>query len=383
MRGYPTVADLERRAKRRIPKFAYDFLVGGAGDEGGLRRNRAAFDSIQLVPDYLDPVDRPDTSVELLGRTYGLPFGVAPIGLGCIVWPKAAQYLAASADKANIPFCLSVVASTGLEEAARLGGGNGWFQLYPFRDRGRERHLLDRIEAAGYQTLVVTIDYPVSGRRIRDIRNGLAWPPGIGLATIVQASRCPRWVLETIANGLPRFEIIKPYFEAVSSYQEAARFILGFLSGKVTWRHLEDIREYWKGSLVVKGVLGEADAKRCRETGIDGLIVSNHGGRQLEAAVVPLDVLASIKAATGGAMPVMLDSGVRSGVDVARAFAKGADFVFLGRAFMLAVAALGPGGGDHVIEILKADLVQAMHLLGCRTMADFERRLHESTSASA
>jgi len=378
MRKFPSIAHLEGRAKRRIPKFAYDYLAGGAGDESGLSRNRLAFDDIRFVPDYLEPIDEPDLSINVMGQKYSLPFGVAPIGLGGMIWPKVAEYLAASSKKADMPFCISTVATSSIEKVARHCGDVGWFQLYPFREQEQERHLLDRAKDAGYKTLIVTVDIPVGGRRLRDLQNGLSVPPRMGFNTFFQSALCPQWSLRTLANGIPRFETLMPYSGEKSNLKSVAQYIQTVMSGKVTWQHLSDIREYWKGPVVVKGVLSLADAKKCQEIGVDGLILSNHGGRQLEAAVSPLEILPVMKQDVGNKMSLMLDSGIRTGVDVARAYALGADFVFPGRAFMLAVAALGEAGADHAVNILKADLVQAMHQLGCRTMADFEHCLYKA-----
>ena len=378
MRKYPSIAHLEGRAKRRIPKFAYDYLAGGAGDESGLSRNRRGFDNVQFVPDYLEPIDEPDLSINVMGQKYSLPFGVAPIGLGGMIWPKVEEYLAASSSKADMPFCISTVATSSIEKVAARCGDVGWFQLYPFRDQEQERDLLDRAKDAGYKTLIVTVDIPVGGRRLRDLQNGLSVPPRMGLNTFFQSVLCPEWSFRTLANGIPRFETLMPYSGDKSNLKSVAQYIQTVMSGKVTWQHLSDIRVYWKGPVVVKGVLGLADAKKCQEIGVDGLILSNHGGRQIEAAVSPLEILPAMKQEVGDGMSLMLDSGVRTGVDVARAYALGADFVFLGRAFMLAVAALGEAGADHAVNILKADLVQAMHQLGCRAMADFERCLYKA-----
>ena len=367
MRKFPTVDDLEQR---RIPKFAFDYLAGGAGDETGLAHNRRALDGIRMVPRYVNLTEQSDLSTELLGHRYSLPFGVSPIGLGGLIWPRAAEYLAEAAKQANIPFCLSMVGTSSIETIGALAQECGWFQLYPVRDQGIEDEILGRARDAGFRVLVVTIDVPVSSRRVRNIRNGLAIPPRMTARNLAGIAAHPAWALATLADGPPRFQSLLPYFPKGAGMKSVAETIQSLTEKTLDWQRIEKYRQMWKGPLVIKGVLDATEAKRHAELGVDGLVVSNHGGRQLDAAVSPMEALPAIRRAVGPELPLMLDSGLRTGTDIVRAFALGADFTFFGRALMYGVGALGRPGAGHAIELLAAELAPALGQLGCRTPRD-------------
>ncbi len=383
MRKFPTVDDLERATRRRIPKFAFDYLAGGAGDETGLARNRQALDQIRMIPRYLDRAAPPDLSVELFGQRYSLPFGISPIGLGGLIWPRAAEYLARAAGRANIPFCLSMVATSSIETIGPLTKECGWFQLYPVRDRAIEEEILQRALDAGFRVLVVTVDVPVSSRRVRNIRNGLAVPPKMTARNLAGIAAHPLWALATLAHGPPRFQTLLPYFPKGAGYRSVGEAIQSLTEGAIDWQRIEKYRQNWKGPLVIKGVLDAVEAKRHAELGVDGLILSNHGGRQLDAAVSPIEVMEGIRREVGPQLSLMLDSGLRSGSDIVRAFARGADFTFFGRAFMYGVGALGRRGAGHTIELLQAELSPALGQLGCRTPGEAPGYLFRGANPAA
>ena len=366
---YPSVEYLIAASARRVPGFAHDYLTGSTGRETAMGHNKRALDNVQLMPEFVRSGFEPDTDRVLFGRTYAAPFGVAPLGMSGAIWPGSAEYLAAAAKKANVPFILSTVATTRLETIADIGGDNAWFQLYPPRDEKVNEDIIERARVAGYQVLVVTVDVPELARRERDIRNGLTVPPKFTLKTIGQVAMRPAWALATLRAGLPDFVNLTPYVPKGASLRGAAGYIASLARGHIGPERLKIIRDLWKGKLVVKGILSVADALASRDIGADGVIVSNHGGRQMDASPSPVDVLCAIKAAVGEDMAVMADSGVRSGLDIARMLALGADFVFAGRAFYHGVAALGAPGADHVMELFKAELVNNMAQLGCETVA--------------
>ncbi len=362
---YPSVAVMEAGARKRLPRFAHDFFTGGIGPEVGLRRNREVLDGVKLMPRYLRDANAVDTSHTLFGVRYDVPFGVAPIGLGGIIWPRAAEILAAAAKRHNMPFALSSFASADLEEIAAIAGSHAWFQLYVPVDPEMERSLLDRAKQAGYPVLVITIDVPTGTRRERDLRNGLSVPLRFDLGTLWQIATHPAWALASLSAGVPRLEVIKRYLPD-GGRGPITRAVQSKLTvGHVTPERLKAIRDSWPGKLVVKGVLSAEDAERCKTIGVDGMLVSNHGGRQLDAAPAPVEVLSEIKRAAGPDIAILADGGLRSGLDAARLLASGADFVLGGRAFMFAVAALGEKGGDHVMTVLKEELRSSMSQLGC------------------
>ena len=376
MKKYPSVADLGAGARRRLPRFAFDYLDGGAGDEGGLATNRAAFNAVQFVPDYLEQREAPDLSAEIFGRSFGMPLGVAPVGLSGLIWPRAAEYLAAAAKAANIPFCLSAMATSSIEKIGAIAGDHAWFQLYPLADHGTEKELLDRAKAAGFGALLVTVDMPTTRRGLREIKNGMTVPPKLSLNNMARIALNPSWALATLAAGPPKFESLMPYFPPGANYQSVAEMISGLLARHIGWPEIEALRKAWDGPMIVKGLLSASDAEHCARLGVDAVLLSNHGGRQSESLVHPLDMIDAVRASTDGALNLFVDSGARSGLDVARALARGADFVFLGRAFMYAVAAMGAPGGAHAVELLGLELAQILGQIGCPDIASLPRFLH-------
>lgn len=377
---FPSVHDMEKAAVRRMPRFIRDYVTHGMGRGDGLRRNRDDLRAIQMMPRYLVDPAEPDLGTALLGRDYAVPFGVAPIGAGGIVWPRAAEALAEAARHQNLPFCASTFAIAGLERLKKCAGPAGWFQLYVSTDADIRDDLINRAEAAGYETLVVTIDIPVVTRRDHDTRNQLSFPLRFTPRIALDIARCPAWALANArqmlkTGGLPEFENLLPYFAKVSTLAEKLAITKTFLSCPVSEAVLSQIRERWKGKLVVKGVLDAAEAVRCRDLGCDAVIVSNHGGRQLEAAPTAVRVLPAIRDAVGHDYPLIADGGIRTGLDICRMLALGADFVLLGRPFYHAVAAMGEPGADHVMKVLAAETRSIMGQLGVSRLDELPRTL--------
>lgn len=366
------VDDLARLARRRIPRFAFDFLDGGAGAEIGLRRNRAALDAIALLPRYCTPAPV-RTETRLLGRDYPLPFGLAPVGLGNLVWPEADLTLAALAAEAGIPVVASSAATTSIEQMAAAAPG-AWFQLYVARDPDISRDMLRRARAAGVEVLVVTVDIPVPGKRNRDIRNRLSLPFRPGLGTLFDVLSRPAWSMATLRRGSPTFANYAPYATGNTRSQSLARFMAEQIKGDLTWDDVRALRDLWPGKMVVKGLLAPEDARAAVELGADGVWVSNHGGRQLDSAPAPCDVLPAIRAAVGPSYPLIMDGGVRSGEDIVKARLRGADFVMTGRCFYYGVAAGGRAGGSRVIALLADELRRALGQIGCPSFAELDGR---------
>ena len=368
---YPAVDDLRRKAKARIPKFAFEYLDGGCNEDVNLQKNTAEIREIELAPYYLGSHKGSDLKTAMFGHVYDAPFGIAPIGLQGLIWPNSPEILARAAVQHNIPFILSTVTTSSIERIAEITGGRGWYQLYhPAENRLRD-DILNRLEAARYPVLVLLSDVPSFGFRPRDIRNGLAMPPRMTLSNILQIMTRPEWALKTLYHGSPNFATLKPYMPKGLNMKQLGVFMNQTFSGRLNAEKIAPIRDRWKGKLVIKGVATEADAERAIQLGIDGIIVSNHGGRQLDAAQSSIKSLLPIVKNYGHKIKVMLDSGIRSGPDIARCLASGAEFTFLGRSFMYAVAALGNEGGNHAISILKTQLKQVMEQICCERVEAF------------
>ncbi len=374
MDRYPFIDDLEARARRRLPHFSWEYLASGTGDESSMNRNRSALGEVVLQPELCKGVLEPTTDTTLFGTTYSAPIGIAPVGLTSLIWPGADAALATTAADARIPYVLSTVATGLIEDAGRLSNGMGWFQLYPPRDRALRQDLLDRALAAGLTTLVVTADVPFASRRERQRKAHVRVPPVIGPRVIWQAATHPAWTVGVLRTGMPRFRTLEKYVDA-NTMKHMAGFVGANLGGSLSWDYVAELRDAWDGPLVVKGLLDPGDARRAVAAGADGVQVSNHGGRQLEAAPAAIDALPQIVDAVGADTAILFDSGIRSGADVARAIALGADFVFCGRAYMFGLGALGADGAQHAHRILHDGLVNVMHQTGCSTLADLRDRV--------
>ena len=367
MLKYPRLTDLERKAKRRIPPFMFAYLDAGTGRDFAKDANEVAYREISLTPQFLRGRVAADTSTTLLGKVYGAPFGVAPIGLSSTIWPGAEQILARAAKAHNFPYALSTVAGDSIERVSKVGGDITWFQLYPPADRDMCLDMMRRARECGVDTLVVTADVPAPSRRERmRLSGGPVGSRGKSMYTprvIMQSMSRPEWALRLLANGGPRFRNIEPYSDKFGG-MAVTEFIGSQLNGGLDWDYLDIIRDRWPGKLLLKGILHGQDAERAARAGVDGLVISNHGGRQLDAAPHPLHQLPHIRAVVGNKMPLIVDSGIRSGLDVAKAIASGADFVLIGRSFLYAVAALGKRGGEHAATVLTEELRDVMRQLG-------------------
>jgi len=373
--NFPDVADLKRHAKKRIPKFAFDYLEGGCMEEIGVQRNRQDIEAVQLRSELLKPFSGSDLSVELFGHKYAAPFGIAPVGLQGLMWPKSPEILAKAAAEKNIPYILSTVSSSSLERIAEVSEGKAWFQLYNPTDEVIRADLLKRITEAQYRVLVVTVDVPTFGFRPRDIRNGLAMPPKMTLTNILQMLSCPQWLIETALAGKPEMETLKPYMPKDMPTDQLAAFMNKTVMGRVDIDGLKPIRDQWQGPLVVKGLINERDVEAAISLGADAVIISNHGARQLDAGESPVEPLQRISQKYGDKIKIFMDSGLRSGTNIAGALASGADFTFLGRPFVYGVGALGHKGGIHTINSLTLQLTQIMNQLGCNNVADLPKHL--------
>lgn len=371
---FPSVADMETAASKRLPKFVHDYLVGGIGVESCVQRNRDALSETLLMPRYLSEAQNPEITTKILGQAFSAPFGVAPLGLSGLMWPDLEGILAKAAKTNELPYILSTFACASLERIQLIAGENGWFQYYPSDTPRIEKDLLDRCQAAGYKTLVLTVDIPVETRRDRDIKNGLSVPPRFDLRTLWQMMTHPAWALNMLRVGVPQFETLLPYYKGGGISAQVA-FISTHMKGHITAERFKAIRAYWQGNLLVKGILDVEEAKTYMDLGADGIVVSNHGGRQFDAAPAAAHVLPQIRQALGPNALILADGGIRNGLDIARMLALGANFVLLGRPFVFAVAAIGKKGGDHVMHILKEELRGAMAQMGCRTLADLPKFL--------
>lgn len=355
--------------------FAFEYLDGGCNEDVNLYKNTSEIREVELMPYYMDEHQKSDMRTELFGHTYDAPFGIAPIGLQGLMWPNAPEILAKAAFAHNIPFVLSTVTTSSIERIAELTEGHAWFQLYHPAENSLRDDILKRTESAGYPTLVLLCDVPTFGFRPRDIRNGLSMPPSMSIKNILQILGKPHWALETLKHGQPNFETLRPYMPKNLDLKQLGKFMDQTFSGRLNEQKIAPIRDMWKGKIVLKGVANEIDAEKAIKLGLDGIIVSNHGGRQLDAGESTIKPLTRIAEKYGDQITVMMDSGIRSGPDVARTLASGADFTFLGRSFMYGVAALGKNGGNHTISLLKTELQQVMEQICCKKVDDFPNHL--------
>lgn len=348
-----------------MPRMMFDFVAGAAGSERGEQRNRQALADIELQPRVLINIENSSLETVLMGRSMGLPFGFAPMGMCNLSWPGADRFLADEAVRRNIPHCVSTASSTTLEEMQKLAGGRAWFQLYTGTSAAATDELIGRAEAGGYEVLVLTVDTPKLSRRIRDQRNGFQVPFRFGPKQLLDFACHPRWSLTTLAGGIP-----KPMnFET----SKITKFNRGDSRGATDWHFLDALRKRWQGKLVIKGVMSPDDAVRIRDAGADCVYVSNHGGRQLDSAPAAITALPQIRAAVGADFPLIFDSGLRGGEDIVKALALGANFVMLGRPLLFAIGADGARGLGTLLDGIAEDVSVTLAQLGRTRIADLDR----------
>jgi L-lactate dehydrogenase (cytochrome) len=376
--NYPGIDDLIKKAKCRMPRFAFEYLDGGCNEDVNLHKNTDELRQVELLPYYLSEHTGSELSTELFGHTYDAPFGVSPIGLQGLIWPNSPEILAKAAVKHNLPFILSTVTTSSIERIAKITDGKAWYQLYHPAENSLRDDILDRLEASGYDVLVLLCDVPSFGFRPRDIRNGLAMPPKMTLRNILQVMGKPTWGLKTLYHGIPEFATLKPYMPKGLNMSQLGQFMNRTFSGRLNAEKIAPIRDKWKGKIILKGCATVEDADMAVALGIDGLLVSNHGGRQIDAGQSAIKSLGPIVDKYKGKIKVMMDSGIRTGPDIARTMASGADFTFLGRSFMYAVAALGDEGADHMMGMLKTQLYQVMDQVCCKRVEDLPKHLVRS-----
>lgn len=365
---YPSVADLKLRAKKRIPNFAYDYVDGGIDQEDGKLRNRQDWHKVLLTPRYLKDVSHADLTTRIFDKEYAMPFGVPPVGLGNMMWPGAEIALATAAQKANIPYVLSTLSTTDLDEIAQAAPDVCWFQLYVPQKVEVMKDILERVKAAGYHALMVTLDIPVGAKRNRELKNGLKLPFDFTPNIIWQSMIHPVWALNTLKNGRPDFVNVLRYKETPS--QGLGEFITQLNMQGVTRERIELIRKLWDGPLILKGVQHEPDMKAAVDIGIDGVVISNHGGRQLDAAPSSVQSLQQLADYGNDKMTIMIDSGIRTGLDVVRAKALGAQMCFSGRSFFWGMGGMGTDGANQVVEIYRDEIDRTLKQIGCEKFSD-------------
>lgn len=374
---YPSVNELRERSKKKVPKFAFEYLDGGCHDDVNLKRNTQRIRDVELKPKYL--VEQNDKALDLrtkiFDHTYSLPFGMAPIGLQGLMWPKATEILAKASFDHNIPFILSTVSTASIEKISEITEGKAWFQLYHPSDKKITRDLLKRAEKSGINTLVILADVPSFGYRPLDIKNGLSMPPKMTLSNFFQILKSPEWAIKTLINGQPNFEVLKPYMPKNLNLSQLGKFMDETFSGRLNEEKIKYLRDLWKGNLVIKGTESLYDVEKAYQLGLNGIIISNHGGRQVDVGQATIDSLKSIAPIYNNKIEIMMDSGIRGGADIARVLAHGANFTFLGRSFMYGVSALGTKGGNHTITMLKKQLTQVMEQLSCKQIYDLKNTI--------
>ena len=372
---YPAIDDLIKRAKRKIPRFAFEYLDGGCNEDVNLHKNTIELRQVELQPYYLAKHSGSDMRTELFGQVYDAPFGISAIGLQGLMWPNSPEILAKAAFAHNIPFMLSTVTTSNIERISELTEGKFWYQLYhPAENEIRDK-LINRAQDAQCKVLAILCDVPTFGYRPRDIRNGLAMPPRMTLSNILQIMSRPEWAIKTLIHGQPAFANMQPYMPKGLNMKRLGEYMNKTFSGRLNEEKIAPIRDMWKGKLVLKGVAAPEDAEMAIRLGLDGIIVSNHGGRQLDAGQSTIRSLIPIVEKYKNKIKIIMDSGIRTGPDVARTIASGADFAFMGRTFMYGVAALGDEGGNHTISILKTQFKQVMEQVNCARVTDLPNHL--------
>lgn len=360
-----TIYDLRDIAKRRTPQAPFDYTDGGSDTESSLTRTRTAYEKLEFQPKILLNVKDVDISVNMLGKNTSMPIGIAPTGFTRMMQTEGEYAGACAASDAGIPYTLSTMGTRSIEDVAKAApNGRNWFQLYMWKDRDRSMALVDRAKAAGFDTLVLTVDVPVAGARLRDVRNGMTIPPSLTLKTILNAIPRPAWWINFLTTDPLKFASLDSWNGTV------AELLDSMFDPTITYEDLKWIRGQWQGNLVVKGIQNVDDAVKSIEAGADAIILSNHGGRQLDRAPVPLYLLPEVLKAVGNKGEVHIDTGIMHGADVVAALATGAKFTWIGRAYLYGLMAGGKPGVDKTLEIMRMQIIRTMKLLGARTVAE-------------
>ena len=370
-RKYYCVDDFRLAAQQRMPRVIFDYVDGAAGFETSSRLNREVIEQVRLLPRVLVDIRQRELAKTLLGRTWPLPFGIAPMGMCDLTWPNTDIALAAAAADHDIPVCLSTFGSSSIEDIGKRASGNGWFQLYVGPSIDDAMGLVQRAEDAGYEYLLLTVDVPVVSARLREQRQGFERPFRMRPRQFLDFAVHPQWVLHTLVNGVPKPANVVP----TGNEGNKSTFTRNKIRGHIDWQFLDRLRERWAGKLILKGVLSADDAVRIRDAGADAVYVSNHGGRQLDAAPAAIDVLPAIRQAVGADYPLIFDSGIRSGEGIVKALALGADFVMLGRPFLYASGADGQRGVYRLVELLKNDLLLVLAQIGCIDVSQIDHNV--------
>ena len=370
MNGVVNIDDLRKLAKKRLPKIAYDFIEGGTDDEVGLDTNEQAFRQARIVPRYLVDVSARDQSTTLFGRKYSSVIGIAPTGLAGLFRRGADLMLAQAARDANVPMIMSGTSTGSIEDLGKVAPDHGWYQLYSAKDQSISEDMIKRVGDAGLKTLVFTVDVPEGSNRERNVRNGWGRPLKLSWSTKFEALEHPAWMLEWIRHGTPYFNNWAKYAPPGASAEAVADLVAHQNRAPMTWKHVERYRELFKGNFVLKGIMHPDDAIRAHSLGVDGIMVSNHGARQLDNAPSPLHVLPAIRDAVGDKMTVMFDGGIRRGLDALIAICLGAKFVFQGRPTLYGVTAGGIPGASKALAIFRREIDLSMAQIGATKIAD-------------
>jgi (S)-mandelate dehydrogenase len=371
------VEDYRRRARSALPRLVFDYIDGGAEDERCMQRNRDALEALPLIPECLRDTSKVDIGIELFGRRWRAPFAIAPIGLAGLVRPRADALLAAAAQAAGVPFILSTASNTRIEDVRNAAPDAAlWMQLYVMGERAIAERIVRRARNAGFEALVLTADVPVSGLRERDLRHGFRVPMRLTPGTVLDMARHPAWLLRLAGSGMPQFANLLPDEDdgAPVSAQTQAALLSRAMDRTLTWDSLGWLRKLWNGPLLVKGLLGAEDARRALRHGADGIVVSNHGGRQLDAAPATIAALPAMLDAVGGRIQVLVDSGMRRGSDIVKALALGASAALVGRAPVYGLACGGEQGALSVLQLLAQETERTMTLLGASRVDELGRR---------
>lgn len=364
-----TIYDLRKIAKRRTPAAAFDYTDGAAEAELSIKRAREAFENIEFHPDILKPAEHVDTTANILGGTSSMPFGIAPTGFTRLMQTEGEIAGAGAAGAAGIPFTLSTLGTTSIEDVkAANPNGRNWFQLYVMREREISYGLVERAAQAGFDTLMFTVDTPIAGYRIRDSRNGFSIPPQLTPGTVLNAIPRPWWWIDFLTTPTLEFASLSSTGGTVGDLLNSA------MDPTISFEDLKIIRDMWPGKLVVKGVQNLEDSVKLIDQGVDGLILSNHGGRQLDRAPVPFHLLPQVRKEVGSDPTVMIDTGIMNGADIVASIAMGADFTLIGRAYLYGLMAGGREGVDRTIEILRSEINRTMTLLGVSSLEELEPR---------